>query len=609
MTNNGIKSVTQLEHFRQKRFSLLFMRFFLVIFLCFAICFSMIQVISYMDIRPLMDNELDEANLRSLSKVQAVMDSVRLKTLSTLLRLSSEDATSFFLGCPPESINGYRDVDNRIKLKTQLESYTAANYFSVIFVYSRVNERVIENNYGSTDLPRYPNNQAIYAAQDINFTNNDVAYLLRNSISLHMAAPKRCLTMLVNVDSGYSRSGLIGVDFELDTLNKLIYNARMDAFSDILMLDSSGLVLLDTSDKMLNQPFSSFLADQQLYARMLSEETGVATAHVNSRMVRVSWMHSTMDQMCYLQLIPYEHHTVLLNHLLDTTLIVLAVGLIVALILSYLLACYMHRPIKLLTRLVDAPASIENPEYFDDEIRYILMSLMTTNEKNVQLEQKSLQQYEALRHAQANVLQSQMTPHFLYNTLQSIHMMVLLETGNPQSQAAQAVLTLSSIAHSIMKKGVDVLSLAEELDYLNQYIFLKKLSYSDKLHVDIRIPEELGGASVPKLCLQPLLENAIRYGMRDDADCLIEITASQSEDGVLTIVMDDNGAGIAEKQMEEFNQLANQDVIFCSQHVGLINLGQRLNLLYGSQARLILSRSRLGGLRVSFSVPQGEEEK
>lgn len=606
MTDMNARTEKRLENFRKKRFSLLFTRFFLVIFICLAISITAIQVSSYVNTRYLMDKELDEANLRALSKVQAVMDSLRENTLSALLCLSSEDVTNYFLSCPPEQMNTYRDVNNRIELKTQLQAYTTSNYFFSVYIYSRINQRIIENDHGSADVSYYADRQVVQQAERMSFANNEALYFVRDKHTLYGASPRKCLTMLLNIASGPSRSGLIGVDYDLNTLNELICNARTDTVSDVMMIDAQGLVLLDSGSALLNRPLGDYLPDPQLLSRVLTEGKGALNTQADGKMVRLSWLQSTMDEMRYVQLVPYDHYAVLLDHLVNTTLITLLIGTAAALLLSYMLARYVHRPIKLLTRSVDAPAAIEAPDFLDDDIRYILMKLMTTNEKNLQLEQKNLQQYEALRQAQANVLQAQIAPHFLYNTLQSIHIMVMMETGNSQSPAARAVLTLSSIARSIMEKGVDTVPLADEMDYLKQYLFLKMLSYPDKLHVDIQVPEELGDCWVPKLCLQPLLENAIRYGMRDEGDCHIRISAVGGDGEALTIVMDDNGPGIEEKQMEAFNQLANQEVIFRSQHVGLINLGQRLNLLYGSAARLVLSRSDLGGLRVTFIVPQQE---
>ena len=307
--------------------------------------------------------------------------------------------------------------------------------------------------------------------------------------------------------------------------------------------------------------------------------------------------------MRYLKLVPYSHYATLLDHLVYTTVITLLAGSAVVFIVSYILARYAYRPIRLITRAIDDPSPEHGSVQTDEETRYILMKLLLANDQNIQLEQRNMQQFEDLRHAQANVLQAQITPHFLYNALQSIHMMVLMETQNPQSPAAEAVLALSGITRSILQKGVDTVSLQDELSYLEKYIYLKKLSYPERLHVEIHMPEELKQCAVPKLCLQPLLENVILHGMPDhDAVCRAVISGRE-ENGRLIISMDDNGPGMSDEQMQDFNQVTNKDVIFRNQHVGLINLAQRIKLLYGNQGGLSLSKSELGGLCVTFSLP------
>ena len=596
--------VQQIARLGRARFSQLFKRIFLIAFITMVFIVGCLQSILFIQTRYLLDSELDKNNQQLLSQIQEKIDAVRKDAENLLLRIMVDSDVNAFFSYNTTSLNSFLDVNVRKNITMSMSQWLWNTQFHSVGIYAEATARMISSDYGSSFLGHHPDSEIAILAQAMNLPSGKIGYVMRDrsGSTSRQEEPVPCLTLIGRKNIAPGQSGYCFIDITLNNLLEIIQQRDLDPLSALLLSDANGHLLIDSGGRYTGSKFEELKLAQQQIERIMTTATGAFNAEINGGMIRLSWMKSSFDEMRYLRLVPYSHYATLLNHLVYTTVITLIAGSVVVMIASYILARYAYRPIRLITRAVDNPSPEHGSIQTDDETRYILMKLLLANDQNIQLEQKNLQQFEDLRHAQANVLQAQITPHFLYNALQSIQLMVLMETGNPHSPAAEAVLALSGITRSILQKGVDRVSLQEELSYLDKYIYLKKLSYPDRLKVEIDVPESLLQCNVPKLCLQPLLENVILHGMPDHGVCQAVICA-RKEGELLIISLDDNGSGMSDEQMQDFNQLTNQDVIFRNQHVGLINLAQRLKLLYGNLGGMHLSRSSLGGLCVTFSLP------
>jgi len=600
--------VQQIARLGRARFSQLFKRIFLIAFVTMVMIVGCLQSVLFIQTRYLLDNELDKNNQRLLSQIQEAVDAVRKDAENLLLRIMVDDDVNAFFNHTSSNLNSFQDVNVRKTIHQNMAKWLWDTPFESVVIYAKATDRMISSDYGSSVRVHHPESNMAQLAGELDLSNGKVAYMLRErkELTANQQAPLLCLTLICRKNIGTVQEGYCFINIALERLLEIIQQRNLDSLSDLMIANDNGHILIDSSGQYVDGNLMDLNLDQQQIGRIMTTEIGAFNTEIKGDMMRLSWMKSSFDEMRYLRLIPYSHYATLLDHLVYTTIITLIAGSAVVLVASYVLARYAYRPIRLITGAVDNPSPEHGSIQTDEETRYILMKLLLANDQNIQLEQKNLQQFEDLRHAQANVLQAQITPHFLYNSLQSIQMMVLMETGNPQSPAAEAVLALSGIMRSILQKGVDTVTLREEICYLEKYIYLKKLSYPDRLQVEINVPETLMHWNVPKLCLQPLLENVILHGMPEHGVCKAVITG-KAENDRLNISMDDNGPGMSDEQMHDFNQLTNQDVIFRNQHVGLINLAQRLKLLYGNHGGMLLTRSWLGGLCVTFSLPCQQE--
>lgn len=192
-----------------------------------------------------------------------------------------------------------------------------------------------------------------------------------------------------------------------------------------------------------------------------------------------------------------------------------------------------------------------------------------------------------LSRAQLSALKAQLQPHFLFNTLNAI--MVLVRQRRVEL-AEETIARLSDLLRFVLDDvEASEVSLRRELEYLERYLALEQLRFADRLKVEIAVAPELLGAAVPHLGLQPLVENAFRHGIGKSASAsLVRVSAARRGEA-LVIAVEDDGPG---PQRDERRA-----------GIGLANTRARLAQLYGEEARLGLAARPGGGARAELVVP------
>ncbi len=216
---------------------------------------------------------------------------------------------------------------------------------------------------------------------------------------------------------------------------------------------------------------------------------------------------------------------------------------------------------------------------------------------STQLELSYLEYQKKLRRkAEFKALQSQVNPHFLYNALNTISYVC---RENPD-RARELILTLSSYYRQTLENDQYMLNLHTELYHVSSYLDLEKARFEEKLHIEIDVEDELN-CMVPSFILQPLVENAVRYGADKKGSRYVSISA-HAGDGKVEIAVLDKGQGFPEEILKHL--YAGESY----KGVGLENVHKRLKSIYGQDNGLHI-QSSAGGSRVSFKVPASTDER
>ena len=190
--------------------------------------------------------------------------------------------------------------------------------------------------------------------------------------------------------------------------------------------------------------------------------------------------------------------------------------------------------------------------------------------------------------AQLAALRSQLNPHFLFNAL---HTVVQLIPRHP-AEAASAAERVASLLRTTIEEDRDLVSVAEELAFVERYLDVERIRFGDRLRVHVEVPDALRGATIPSFALQTLIENAVRHGAAPRVEPTdVTISATEARNSIILAVTD-TGTGATPEQLSN------------GTGTGLRRLRDRLAALYGDRAKLDISSPAEGGLRISLTIPQ-----
>lgn len=194
-------------------------------------------------------------------------------------------------------------------------------------------------------------------------------------------------------------------------------------------------------------------------------------------------------------------------------------------------------------------------------------------------------------------LEAQFNPHFLFNTLETIRIMIKLD----KEKAGDIIVNLSALLRYGINNEIHSVKLKDDIGYINSYLKILKYRFGDKLQFNINIDDEVLEATIPKLLLQPVIENSIKYGFENKSTINIEIT-SRIKDEKIYIVIKDDGCGIDKERMYYLKRLLNKNQND-TDTIGLYNIKKRIQLIYGDEYGIEVDSIEGEGTSVTIALP------
>lgn len=199
--------------------------------------------------------------------------------------------------------------------------------------------------------------------------------------------------------------------------------------------------------------------------------------------------------------------------------------------------------------------------------------------------------------AEIKQLESQFNPHFLFNTLEHIKYTIKLDPN----AASKMIVSLSTLLRYSISNGNLEITILEDLEYTKKYLLIQKYRFHERFNYEIYMERAAEECVVPKLILQPIIENAIKYGFGDRDELMVHIRISLLADDVVIVIYDD-GIGMSSERLKEIKSLLNGEVGF-SNHIGIYNVHRRIQLMYGKQYGIDLKSEINEGTVVKITLP------
>lgn len=328
----------------------------------------------------------------------------------------------------------------------------------------------------------------------------------------------------------------------------------------------------------------------------------------NNIYILTELIQDNIQSYIYYQTKSMEHLTQQLNEKVHTFAVfcsLLLVFLLLAMaVLTVMVVTDIIRPIRELSGVTEkvakgdfsARARVET----NDEIAVLADSVNSMTESLEELVKKIREDQQKMRRADLRLLQEQINPHFLYNTLDTI---VWLIEGNASDKAVSMVMSLSEFFRLVLSKGREYITIQEEELHIRSYLEIQQARYRDILEYEIGIDPELYQYKILKLTLQPLVENSLYHGIKYKRAPGNILVTGKLCDGEVHFTVEDNGVGMEE---EELHKLRGEIVKPCKdteKGFGLANVNERIRMNFGTEYGMRIDSVRGQGTRVEVVIP------
>lgn len=403
---------------------------------------------------------------------------------------------------------------------------------------------------------------------------------------------------IVNTEGHFEWVGTMFITVDLSDFDRLTDLIRPSESSRIYVCDGVGRIIYDSNGTM---PGETIPEELQYFGQDHSQRevtsNGNSSIEASAKSEKAGWF--------VLMLMPQSEFSAGAMSVSIAILTAAIIALAAIAIVTALASKAISKPVEELadamdeTQLQDLHHRVEVTGA--DEIARLGVSFNTLLDK---LERSLTSEYQsALQQQKAEIraLQAQMNPHFLYNVLQS---MASMATVHKVPELASMATALGSTMRYCISGSEPQVALREELAYVESYLTIQKLRFGERLHALIDVPEYMMGYTVPRVSVQPLVENAILHGLEGrERPGTIQISGRTSEN-MLTIEVTDDGQGMSQEELFQLQEAVYTENPQDEKHgIGLRNLYHRLRLLYGDSARLGIDSEEGTGTIVQIVIP------
>jgi len=355
----------------------------------------------------------------------------------------------------------------------------------------------------------------------------------------------------------------------------LKYNV-IEEYLDHLPLGEEGFAfIMDENKQVVYHPDTSYFTNEDK-KKSLNQLLAQKSGFINDKLIHqvsIEGTHWTLVGVSSL-----DRLNILKRQIIEVLIFVGIISLLLIIGGSYMIAGRMTKPIRKLQSAMSKLESftLERASYEVEDLSnsyHKMLEEIDSLVKEIRSNEKYLREYEL------NALHSQINPHFLYNTLDTI---VWMAEFNDSEKVIEVTKALSQFFRISLSKGQELISLENEMDHVRQYLFIQKMRYEDELNYSLDLEMSLKDFKVPKIILQPLVENAIYHGIKEKSGSgHIEIKCYEEDDVIIEIK--DDGVGFDSNTSSM--KLGG---------VGLENVKKRIKLVYPNSEFLVNSMKDIG---------------
>ena len=365
--------------------------------------------------------------------------------------------------------------------------------------------------------------------------------------------------------------GVVLIDMKLDMIEQAIKDIKFGKSGFLYVMDSMGEVVYTPVNEVVYRVRGQWLIGQRNLVKVIGnvryQMLFSDSEYTNWKIVGIFSLNETLAEVVNLR-----------NFTLWVTSVTLVIAIIVALFFTSSIAKPLSKLRRLMKRAEGGDMDVHFLSKYDDEIGQLGNSFNNMIAEIRKLIDLVYVEQQSKREAELKILQAQIKPHFLYNTLDTIQWMA---QDRQAADIVEIVGALTKLFRIGLSNGDEMLTLGQELDHARSYMIIQKARYEDKFSYAITCDESLLDCRVLKLILQPLVENGIYHGLKEKRESgVITVSARREEDALLLAVTDD-GAGMSPQKAAELNKMLQENTPGDKPGYGVFNVHARIRLSFG----------------------------
>lgn len=587
-------------------------RLIVIISLSLAVPLAIITLLSFTRSSDSMEKEIINSNSRSIVWTGKYID-------NTITQL--DDVLLNFLIDPNVSKNMNKIDDSNYLIQVDSKNYILSKMFSLIYSNKNFNGLLFFNESKS---------QLFYLSDGVyNYTSD---YKLTDEIWYSTSKENPLNTIITNnnfipdnlkdtfklKDKSffvYRRLSKFANDFQGVIFLSVKWKQMDDTLNILKTEDESNIFITDTKGKVIYNPYGAKEDNPQINeaVNLINQDKTSGSSYIKTKDYSIFYYRISKDSLIALKIIPNSFIVKGARDTLNISILIMALSLIVCILISIAIAHGTTSPIRSLSKSMKNVNDIYSvsfkPTGRKDEIGILEQSYSIMIEKIRNLIDSDYKVKMEKRNAQFKALQAQINPHFMNNSLQLIGGIAISKNVPEIYTLIKAISNM--LLYSIKIKE-DLVTIEQEILHLKDYLLIQQMRFTDRIDIELNIEEELNDYLLPKLSLQPIVENSFKHGLEKKAGIWkLSIQSIKNEKDIM-IIIEDNGLGIEEKRIEQIDKLLQNNinnVLEVDGSMGIKNVDARLKLYFGNAYGIKLCSEKNKGTKITMlfkALKEGE---
>ena len=586
---NKIKNIWfNIRHFK---FNSIFLRTFLFITVLTVIPFIVLSIMFYSNTLKNIREEITLENSYIFDNSVNIIDRTLMEVDTLTSSLASNESTQLYT-INNVSTDSFKTISRLAKTLPIIY-----RYIDSIYIYSEPTDTVIMDN-NSIPLSDLSDTDWINAYRAVTSPKGTIIPRSKNNVYPQL------ITIIKPIYVADEKKGAIIMNINAQSIyNSMLYQQYKDGRLFFLVNADNKIIISSELSY-----FNTYPDDIGLNTLTIESNPKNSVYEINDKNYVVLSGDSTISDYKYISAYPLE----LYEHKLSTMKLqiigILLLLMIIIFILAYVASVRSYSPLNEIISFLDnsQPPADSIEEEDKNELMYIINSIQTHINDKTKMAEILEERMKLLRKSQYDMLQTQINPHFLYNTLETINWMAY-NMSNSENPVSKSLINLASFFRNTLTSGYFV-SIENEIKYTNEYVNILALRYGDLFDIEWDIDESILSYTIIKICLQPIIENAVYHGIKQKNDKgLIKIKGLCDDNNIIIIVSDD-GVGIEKDDLDELNKtLSETSFTNEKSHIGLSNVNQRIKIIFGDSYGIHVESTVGVGTDVYVTIPKKEQ--